>query len=72
MGNWVMHVEGHGIHDNGNEKDADSMLRDFAGQLRIAGHEVHAVSFASGAVKTLPVSTTGSIEAPPDDYKYRS
>ena len=71
MGNWSMHIEGHGIHDNGREDDADSMLRDFAGQLRIAGHAVHLVSFTSGALKTLPVSTTGSVEAPPGDYEYR-
>jgi hypothetical protein len=67
-----MHIEGHGIHDNGREDDADGMLRDFAGQLRIAGQDVHAVSFTSGATKTLPVTVeTGSVEAPPGDYRYR-
>jgi hypothetical protein len=71
MGNWSMHIEGHGIHDNGKPEDADAMLRDFAGKLRIAGHDVHAVSFVAGAVKTLPVSSTGSVEAPPEDYEYR-
>lgn len=73
MGNWVMHVEGHGVHDNGREDDADSLLRDFAGKLRVAGHDVHAVSFTAGTTKTLPVTVeTGSVESPPDDYKYRS
>ena len=72
MGNWSMHIEGHGVHDNGIETDADSMLRDFAGQLRLKGHAVHLVSFAVGSVKTLPVSDTGSVESPPDDWEYRS
>ena len=63
-----MHIEGRGGHDNGIEADADSMLRDFAGKLRIAGHAVHAVSFTSGGTKTLPVSDTGSVESPPGDY----
>lgn len=71
MGNWSMHVEGHGVHDNGRDTDADSMLRDFAGQLRIKGHEVHAVSFTSGSTKALPVSDTGSVEAPPEDWERR-
>jgi hypothetical protein len=71
MGHWVIHIEGHGIHDNGREDDADSMARDFAGKLRVAGHDVHAVSFTSGATKTLPVASTGSVEAPPEDYQYR-
>jgi hypothetical protein len=72
MGNWTMHIEGHGIHDNrGNEKDADEMLRQFAAQLRLAGHAVHAVSFSSGTVKALPVPDTGSVESPPPDWQYR-
>jgi len=66
-----MHVEGHGIHDNGVETDADSMLRDFAGQLRIKGHTVQSVSFSAGSTKTLPISDTGSVEAPPDDWEQR-
>lgn len=69
MGNWVMHVEGHGIHDNGREDDADSMLKEFAGSLRAAGHEVHAVSFATGTVRVL--QDTGSAEAPASEYEYR-
>lgn len=73
MGNWVMHIEGHGIHDNGKEEDADSMLRDFASSLRRAGHDVHAVSFVAGPVKTLPVTVeTGSVESPASDYVYRA
>lgn len=71
MGNWVMHVEGHGIHDNGKTEDADAMLRDFAAKLRLAGHDVHLVSFGAGTVKILPVRDTGSVESPPDDWQPR-
>lgn len=71
MGNWVMVIEGHGIHDNGREDDADSMLRDFAGKLRIAGQAVQSVSMTVGAARVLPVSTTGSVEAPPGEWEYR-
>jgi hypothetical protein len=73
MGNWSMHIEGHGIHDNGpgSENDADNMLREFAGKLRLAGHAVHAVTFTSGVTKALPTSNTGSVEAPPSDWQHR-
>ena len=71
MGNWSMHIEGRGIHDNGKDEDADAMLRDFAARLRITGHDVQAVSFTSGVVKTLAVSQTGSVESPPPDWQYR-
>ena len=25
MGNWAIHIEGHGIHDNGKDEDADGI-----------------------------------------------
>ncbi len=70
MGNWVIHVEGHGIHDNGRPEDADAIMTDAVLQLRKAGHDVHVASFTSGATKELPVADTGSVELPADD-KYR-
>lgn len=69
MGNWTMVVEGHGIHDNGKPEDADAMLRNFAGDLRIAGHVVSRVQITTGAAKDLPVSNTGSVEAPPGEWR---
>jgi hypothetical protein len=59
MGNWVMIVEGHGIHDNGKDEDADAMLRQFAVDLRTKGHVVSHVSITSGFGKRLspPLST---------------
>lgn len=59
MGQWVMHIEGHGIHDNGRPDDADAMLREFVGKLREAGHQLGGVSLTVGATKTL--TTTGSV-----------
>lgn len=54
MGHWSMHIEGHGIHDNnGDDRDADTMLRVFAGKLAGAGHAVHLVTFTSGSAKEL-------------------
>lgn len=73
MGHWAMHVEGHGIHDNqGNEHDADEMLKRFAEHLRQAGHQVLHVSFTAGSSKTLPVSDTGSVESPAPEYVART
>lgn len=53
MGNWSMHIEGHGIHDNGRDDDADAQLRVFAGKLADSGHDVHLATFTSGATKEL-------------------
>ena len=39
MGYWKMTIDGHGIHDNGKEDDADAMLQDFLDKLSEAGHE---------------------------------
>jgi hypothetical protein len=57
MGQWVMHIEGHGIHDNGRADDADVMLREFVEKLCAAGQSLGGVSFTVGATKTL--TTTG-------------
>jgi hypothetical protein len=71
MGNWVIHIEGHGVHDNkGTPGDADVIMKDTVLRLRQAGHEVHAASFTSGATKELPVSLSGSVE-PLAEYKGR-
>jgi hypothetical protein len=61
MGQWVMHIEGHGIHDNGRPDDAEVMLKEFVEKLRAAGHSLGGVSFTAGATKTL-TNTGGDIE----------
>jgi hypothetical protein len=53
MGNWSMHIEGHGIHDNGKDEDADVMLREFTGKLASAGHQVHSATITIGAAREL-------------------
>lgn len=71
MGNWAIHIEGHGIHDNGVDGDADAMLKDFTVRLRDAGHQVHAASFAVGTVKVLQ-DTEATTDAPAhSEYEYR-
>jgi hypothetical protein len=59
MGQWVMHIEGHGIHDNGRPDDADAMLKEFVEKLRESGQSLGGVSFTVGATKTL--TTTGAV-----------
>jgi hypothetical protein len=67
MGNWAIHIEGHGIHDNGKDEDADAIMTDTVLTLRQAGHQVHAASFTAGSTKELPVTAeTGSVELPAD------
>jgi hypothetical protein len=64
MGTWVMHIEGHGIHDNGREDDADAMLKEFASKLAVVGHEIRVVTFTLGTTRELPASNTGRVESP--------
>lgn len=52
MGHWVMVIEGAGIHDNGRDDDAESMLEDFAGELA-KHHAVHKCSFTVGSTREL-------------------
>ena len=52
MGQWVMHIEGHGIHDNGRPDDADAMLREFVEKLG-QHHSLGVVTFTVGATKEL-------------------
>jgi hypothetical protein len=49
MGSWTLHIEGHGIHDNHKEEDADAMLEKFVASLKAAGHVVNRASFTVGA-----------------------
>ena len=45
MGTWAITVEGHGIHHNGRQDDAEAMAAVFVGELRAAGHEVSRAEF---------------------------
>ena len=52
MGNWSMHIEGSGIHDNGRDDDAEAMLKRFAAELATR-HSVHSVSLTAGSTREL-------------------
>jgi hypothetical protein len=73
MGNWTMHVSGHGVHDNGDPRDADVQLKEFVDKLLHAGHSVHRASITTGASKEL---VRDSEETPvslrPGDHDYRT
>jgi hypothetical protein len=48
VGSWTLHAEGHGIHDNGRQDDADAMFEKFIADLRAAGHVVNRASVTVG------------------------
>jgi hypothetical protein len=52
MGNWSLHIEGAGIHDNGRPDDADAMLKSFAEDLA-KHHQVHSATFTVGSTREL-------------------
>lgn len=53
MGQWSIHIVGHGIHDNGRDDDADALLADFLVKLK-QHHEVYAATFQVGSTRHLP------------------
>ncbi len=52
MGNWVIHIEGHGIHDNNRRDDADEMLKNFVESLK-KSQQVDLVTFTVGSARDL-------------------
>lgn len=57
MGNWVMHIDGHGVHDNGLDHDAEERLRQFVEQLLADGHQVNHATICVGAVRKVVPSS---------------
>lgn len=49
MGQWTITIEGHGIHDNGKNEDADVLAKEFVDKLESYGHQVHHASFTVGS-----------------------
>ena len=45
MGTWRITIEGHGIHHNGRQDDANEMAGVFVGELLAAGHGVSLAKF---------------------------
>jgi hypothetical protein len=67
MGQWAIHIEGSGIHDNGKDADADAMLREFVDRLAVAGQRVQSATLTVGSTRELTDARnqeTGRIEAP--------
>jgi len=59
MGTWTITIEGHGIHHNGRQDDAEVMASVFVGELLAAGHGV------SQAKLVLTGGTTDVLVAAP-------
>jgi hypothetical protein len=47
MGEWTISIQGHGIHDNGREDDADAILARFVAELE-KSQELQSVHFTVG------------------------
>lgn len=53
MGTWIIHIEGHGIHDNGVGNDADNLSKQFVEKLREVGHEAKGTFTLTGQTRPL-------------------
>ncbi len=53
MGQWNISIQGHGVHDNGHDDDAEVMTRAFVEQLEDLGHVVTSVHFTVGGGRKL-------------------
>ena len=80
MGQWSMHIEGGGIHDNGRPDDADAMLKAFAEDLA-QHHTVNSVTFTVGQTRELVNPSAldaadpaydGTAQAHERAYRYRT
>lgn len=66
MGNWSMHIDGHGIHDNGLDEDAEQRLTAFVEQLVADGHVVHNATITVGSARQYQPSSQDA----PAHYKH--
>lgn len=56
VGSWSMHIEGHGIHDNGRPDDAEVLFHAFVRELT-RSQDVAAASITIGGTRELaPIS----------------
>jgi hypothetical protein len=73
MGNWSIHIEGTGVHDNERPDDADILLREFVNVLAMRGQSVQLATITVGSTRELTDANdmqTGRIESP-SSYRYR-
>lgn len=45
MGNWNITIEGHGIHHNNRDDDANAMAAEFVKDLKAKGHDITSAKF---------------------------
>ncbi|HWU23663.1 MAG TPA: hypothetical protein VN088_19145 [Nocardioides sp.] len=57
MGNWHIAIDGHGVHDNGLDHDAEVRLKQFVEQLLADGHQVHYASITVGGARKFAPAT---------------
>jgi len=63
MGNWHIAIDGHGVHDNGLDHDAEQRLATFVEQLLADGHQVHHASITVGSARALQLQPTDGLPA---------
>lgn len=54
MGEWTIVIQGHGIHDNGRDDDADAICRRFVDELA-KSQQLQSVNFTVGARRALGI-----------------
>jgi hypothetical protein len=65
MGDWNITIRGTGAHHNADyPKDANKMAARFVEQLALAGHQIKAASFTSGAEQVLAGGFEYAAEVP--------
>lgn len=57
MGNWHIAIDGHGVHDNGLDHDAEQRLKQFVEQLLADGHGVHSATITVGSARQYVASS---------------
>lgn len=71
MGQWNISIQGHGIHDNGLDHDAEVLTRAFVEQLEDAGHVVTSTHFTVGSARKLRAGPTEEeAENPPQRHRW--
>jgi hypothetical protein len=53
VGEWTIVIQGHGIHDNGRDDDADAICQRFVDELARSQHIQHA-QFTVGYRRSIP------------------
>lgn len=57
MGNWHIAIDGHGVHDNGLDHDAEQRLKEFVHQLLADGHQIHHATITVGSARKFVKSS---------------